>query len=54
MLNKIKKMDVQKTTQYWLMGAEKDWLACQHLYENNELQNTLRNIILFLNNYSHG
>lgn len=29
-------MDTQKLIDYWLIGADKDWLACQHLYENKD------------------
>lgn len=29
-------MDVQKTIEYWLESAKKDWIACQHLYENKD------------------
>lgn len=29
-------MDIKKIIQYWLEGAGKDWIACQHLYENKD------------------
>lgn len=33
--NKIK-MDIQKLTDSWINGAEKDWLACEHLYAHKD------------------
>lgn len=29
-------MDIQKVIQYWLEGAQKDLMACKHLYENKD------------------
>lgn len=29
-------MDIRKIIDYWLEGAEKDWLACKHLFENKD------------------
>lgn len=29
-------MDIQKLIDYWISGAEQDWLACQHLYEHQD------------------
>lgn len=34
-------MDIQKVINYWLQGAEKDWLACKHLYESKDLPQAL-------------
>lgn len=34
-------MDIQKVIDYWLYGAEKDWLACQHLYQAKDLAQSL-------------
>ena len=34
-------MDIQKMVNNWLEGSEKDWLACQHLYESKDYSQCL-------------
>ncbi len=34
-------METEKIIKNWLEGAEKDWLACQHLYEKKDYSQCL-------------
>lgn len=34
-------METEKVVKYWLEGAEKDWQACQHLYEKGDYSQCL-------------
>jgi HEPN domain-containing protein len=34
-------MDIQKLLNHWIVGAEKDWLACRHLYKSKDYSQCL-------------